>query len=38
LASAASAAADLFVTNDARLQGKHVPGIQFIVPLNRVPI
>src|SRR5271163_3131645 len=38
LASAASAGADLFVTNDARLQGKHVPGIQFIVPLNRVPI
>ncbi len=38
LASAASAAADLFVTNDARLQGKHVPGIQFIVPLNRLPI
>ena len=38
LASAASAAADLFVTNDARLQGKHVPGIQFIVPLDRVPI
>jgi predicted nucleic acid-binding protein len=38
LASAASAAVDLFVTNDARLQGKHVPGIQFIVPLNRLPI
>ena len=38
LASAASAAADLFVTNDARLQGKHVHGIQFIVPLDRVPI
>jgi predicted nucleic acid-binding protein len=38
LASAASAAADLFVTNDARLQDKHVPGIQFIVPLGRVPI
>jgi predicted nucleic acid-binding protein len=38
LASAASVAADLFVTNDSRLQGKHVPGIQFIVPLNRVPI
>jgi predicted nucleic acid-binding protein len=37
LASAASVAADLFVTNDARLQGKHVPGIQFIVPLNRIP-
>jgi predicted nucleic acid-binding protein len=38
LACAASAAADLFVTNDARLQDKHVPGIQFIVPLSRVPI
>jgi len=38
LASAASAAADLFVTNDTRLQGKHVSGIQFIVPLDRVPI
>ena len=38
LASAASAAADLFVTNDTRLQGKQVPGIQFIVPLSRVPI
>jgi predicted nucleic acid-binding protein len=38
LASAASAGADLFVTNDARLQGKHVPGIQFIVSLDRVPI
>jgi predicted nucleic acid-binding protein len=38
LASAASAGADLFVTNDARLQGKHVPGIHFIVPLGRVPI
>jgi predicted nucleic acid-binding protein len=38
LASAASAAADLFVTNDEHLQGNHVPGIQFIVPLSRVPI
>jgi len=38
LASAASVSADLFVTNDERLQGKHVPGIQFIVPLSRVPI
>lgn len=38
LASAASAATDLFVTNDARLQNKLVPGIQFIVPLGRVPI
>lgn len=38
LACAASAGVDLFVTNDARLQGKHVPGIQFIVPLERAPI
>ncbi len=38
LACAASANVDLFVTNDGRLQGKHVGGIQFIVPLGRVPI
>jgi predicted nucleic acid-binding protein len=38
LACAASASVDLFVTNDERLQGKHVDGIQFIVPLERVPI
>jgi len=38
LASAASVGADLFVTNDGHLQGTQVPGIQFIVPLNRVPI
>ncbi|HLW88215.1 MAG TPA: PIN domain-containing protein [Terriglobales bacterium] len=38
LACAASAGVDLFITNDDRLQGKIVPGIQFIVPLNRVPI
>jgi predicted nucleic acid-binding protein len=38
LACAAAAGVDLFVTNDARLQGKHVNGIQFIVPLDRVPI
>ena len=38
LACAASANVDLFVTNDERLQGKHVDGIQFIVPLGRVPI
>ena len=38
LACAASAGVDLFVTNDDRLQGKLIPGIQFIVPLNRVPI
>ena len=38
LACAASANVDLFITNDERLQGKHVDGIQFIVPLGRVPI
>ena len=38
LACAASAGVDLFVTNDERLQGKHVDGIQFIVPLGRVPL
>jgi uncharacterized protein len=38
LACAASVKLDLFVTNDYRLQGKRVPGIQFIVPLERVPI
>jgi predicted nucleic acid-binding protein len=38
LACAAAAGMDLFVTNDDRLQGKQVPGIQFIVPLDRVPI
>jgi predicted nucleic acid-binding protein len=38
LACAANANVDLFVTNDERLQGRHVDGIQFIVPLARVPI
>jgi predicted nucleic acid-binding protein len=38
LACAARAAVDLFVTNDHRLQGKHFAGIQFVVPLDRVPI
>jgi predicted nucleic acid-binding protein len=38
LACAASARVDLFVTNDARLQSKQVDGIQFIVPLDRVPL
>lgn len=37
LACAATARVDLFVTNDDRLQGKHIDGIQFIVPLDRVP-
>jgi predicted nucleic acid-binding protein len=38
LACAANANVDLFITNDERLQGKHVQGIQFIVPLDRAPI
>jgi len=38
LACAASATIDLFVTNDRRLQGKQVAGIQFIVALDQVPI
>ena len=38
LAYAASAGVDLFVTNDRRLQGKHIEGIQFIVALDQVPI
>ncbi len=38
LACAAAAGVDLFITNDARLQSKRVPGIQFIVPLDRAPL
>lgn len=38
LACAASVGTDLFVTNDRRLQGKQVAGIQFIVPLEQVPL
>lgn len=38
LACAATAGVDLFITNDTRLHSKQVPGIQFIVPLDRVPI
>lgn len=34
LSCAAQSGMDLFITNDARLGGKVVPGIQFIVPLN----
>lgn len=37
LSCAAAARVDLFVTNDGRLQTKHVDGIQFIVSLERVP-
>lgn len=38
LACAASVGVDLFITNDARLQNKIIAGIQFIVPLDRVPL
>jgi predicted nucleic acid-binding protein len=38
LACAASFGVDLFITNDSRLHGKQVDGIQFITPLDRVPI
>ena len=38
LACAASAGVDLFITNDERLHGKRVDGIQFIVPLDRAPV
>jgi uncharacterized protein len=38
LSCAASAGVDLFITNDDRLQDRQVAGIQFIVPLTRVPI
>jgi predicted nucleic acid-binding protein len=35
LASAASTEVDLFITNDDRLSGKVVPGIEFITSLDR---
>jgi predicted nucleic acid-binding protein len=38
LATAASAGCDLFITNDDRLTTAHVPGIQFIVSMERAPI
>lgn len=38
LSCASSAGVDLFVTNDARLQGVYVPGIQFIAALDRIPL
>jgi predicted nucleic acid-binding protein len=38
LACAATAGTDVFITNDVRLHSKQIPGIQFIVPLDRVPI
>jgi predicted nucleic acid-binding protein len=38
LACASSEGVDLFITNDTRLHSKQIPGIQFIVPLDRLPI
>ncbi|HYL86931.1 MAG TPA: type II toxin-antitoxin system VapC family toxin [Candidatus Angelobacter sp.] len=38
LACAASEGVDLFITNDTRLHSKQISGIQFIAPLDRVPI
>ncbi len=38
LACAGAARVDLFITNDGRLLGKRIKGVQFIVPLDRVPI
>jgi len=38
LACAASFGVDLFITNDERLHGKRVDGIQVITPLSRAPI
>jgi predicted nucleic acid-binding protein len=37
LACAGIARVDLFITNDNRLHGIRVAGVQFIVPLDRVP-
>jgi predicted nucleic acid-binding protein len=38
LACASSAGVDLFLTQDARLHGKQVDGIQFIAPVERAPL
>ena len=38
LASASAFGADLFITNDSRLSGLKVDGIQFIVSLDRSPL
>jgi len=38
LACAASAGVDLFITNDLHLHSRQIPGIQFIAPLDRIPI
>jgi predicted nucleic acid-binding protein len=37
LACASEARVDLFITNDHRLEGKKIDGIQFIVALDQVP-
>jgi predicted nucleic acid-binding protein len=37
LSCASTVDTDLFITNDSRLSGLSVPGIQFIVSLDRVP-
>ena len=38
LASAAIARCDLFLTNDSRLTGKIIPGVQFIAALDKAPV
>ena len=38
LACAAASGVDLFITNDAHLQSRHVEGIQFIVSLQHAPL
>jgi predicted nucleic acid-binding protein len=38
LATAASAGCDLFITNDDRLSTVFVPGIKFIVSMERAPL
>jgi len=38
LSCAGAYSVDLFVTNDFRLHGKQVDGIQFVTALDRVPI
>ncbi|MGB8770871.1 MAG: PIN domain-containing protein [Candidatus Korobacteraceae bacterium] len=38
LACAATVGTDVFITNDRRLQGKQIQGIQFIVSLEQAPL
>ena len=35
---AGSSNTDLFIRNDNRLHGKHMKGIQFIVPMDLAPV